>query len=125
MGSNSRDITERKQADPFAPAKGTGLGLSHGSGYRQTTPGLDRGIDRHWHGRNVQRILAGHSTVPHRHVSDEPSSRRGAERILLVEDDLAVRLITQRVLQAFGYQVWEAAPWPDAVGLWGTPATLL
>ena len=52
----------------------------------------------------------------------EPSSRGGTEGLLLVEDDLAVRLTTHRVLEAFGYHVWEAATGREALELWANHA---
>ncbi len=49
-------------------------------------------------------------TLPFRHV--------GHERILLVEDDHAVRQSTRRILESAGYQVAEAASGHDALGIW-------
>jgi CheY-like chemotaxis protein len=44
--------------------------------------------------------------------------RDGTERILLVEDDFAVRAITQHLLEARGYHVWKAASAQEAIELW-------
>jgi two-component system cell cycle sensor histidine kinase/response regulator CckA len=43
----------------------------------------------------------------------------GTEPILLVEDESAVRLVTRRVLESFGYKVEEAAHAHEALELWG------
>jgi CheY-like chemotaxis protein len=48
----------------------------------------------------------------------ETTLRGGTETILLVEDDEAVRLMTRRTLESFGYQVVEAASGRKALELW-------
>lgn len=48
----------------------------------------------------------------------EKAPRGGTEKILLVEDDAAVRLMTRRTLESFGYQVIEAASGRQALALW-------
>jgi CheY-like chemotaxis protein len=42
----------------------------------------------------------------------------GAETILLVEDDYAVRLTTRRVLESRGYKIYEATAAGEALDLW-------
>ena len=44
---------------------------------------------------------------------------RGTETILLVEDDLSLRMITRRMLESFGYQVCEAGCAREALEVWG------
>ena len=44
--------------------------------------------------------------------------RGGTETILLVEDDEAVRLITRRVLERYGYTIWEACTAREAREVW-------
>jgi PAS domain S-box-containing protein len=46
---------------------------------------------------------------------------RGTERILLAEDDVAVRTITRRTLERFGYRVTEARDGRDAIRRWSEP----
>jgi len=48
----------------------------------------------------------------------EQAGRGGSEGVLLVEDDLAVRLLTRRLLESSGYRVWEATTGPEALELW-------
>jgi PAS domain S-box-containing protein len=46
----------------------------------------------------------------------------GAETILLVEDDYAVRMITRRVLESHGYKIYEATTAGEALDLWRSHA---
>src|SRR6266567_3320556 len=48
----------------------------------------------------------------------EQAGRGGSQGVLLVEDDLAVRLLTRRLLESSGYRVWEATTGPEALELW-------
>jgi two-component system, cell cycle sensor histidine kinase and response regulator CckA len=52
----------------------------------------------------------------------EPDLPGGAETILLVEDDCAVRMITRRVLESHGYKVYAAVSAPEALALWRSRA---
>jgi CheY-like chemotaxis protein len=53
-------------------------------------------------------------------ISPELIPCGGTEKILLVEDDDAVRLMTRRTLESFGYQVLEAASGRKALEIWQT-----
>lgn len=55
------------------------------------------------------------ATVP---TEIDPTLRKGTERILLAEDDLAVRMLTERILGSSGYRVWASANGREAVQLW-------
>ena len=50
-----------------------------------------------------------------------PSGGHG--RILLVEDDADVRMVMRGVLEASGYQIWEAANGLEALNVWKTNAS--
>ena len=47
----------------------------------------------------------------------------GHEKILLVEDDADVRMVTRDVLEASGYQIWEASNGLEALNVWKTNAS--
>jgi len=47
-----------------------------------------------------------------------PRPATGREKILLVEDDANVRMITRDVLEASGYQIWEASDGLEALNIW-------
>jgi CheY-like chemotaxis protein len=47
----------------------------------------------------------------------------GHEKILLVEDDAAVRMVTRGFLEGSGYQIWEAANGLEALNVWKTNAS--
>jgi CheY-like chemotaxis protein len=53
----------------------------------------------------------------------ESTLRGGTERILLVEDDFAVRAITQQLLETNGYRVWKVASAQEALELWRAHAS--
>ncbi|MGO9477972.1 MAG: ATP-binding protein [Limisphaerales bacterium] len=46
----------------------------------------------------------------------------GHEKILLVEDDADVRMVTRDVLEESGYQIWEASNGLEALSVWMTNA---
>ncbi len=47
----------------------------------------------------------------------------GREKILLVEDDADVRMVMRGVLEASGYQIWEATDGVEALNVWKTNAS--
>ncbi len=47
-----------------------------------------------------------------------PRPAVGHEKILLVEDDMAVRTVARDVLEGSGYQVWEASDGLEALNIW-------
>jgi CheY-like chemotaxis protein len=48
----------------------------------------------------------------------KPKPRRGAETILLVEDETGVRKLTRRILEQQGYKLLEAADGAEAIARW-------
>jgi len=107
------------------PGKGTGLGLA-------TVYGI---VKQHNGWINVSSQLDSGTTfeifLPAIQPTQTPTALRpvktsvlgGTEKILLVEDDTAVRLLTRRILEAYGYHVWEAASGRQALEVWRSLAT--
>jgi CheY-like chemotaxis protein len=50
------------------------------------------------------------------------SAAVGHEKILLVEDDADVRMVARDVLEASGYEIWEASNGLEALNVWKTNA---
>jgi CheY-like chemotaxis protein len=109
--------------EPFfttkAPGKGTGLGLATVFGIVKQHGGwlaVESAIGK---GTTFQVFLAASKAAPSPEAAAEhPGPRGGAETILLVEDDSAVRLLTRSLLERHGYQVLEAAHGVEALEIW-------
>ncbi len=114
-GAGIDPAAKPKIFEPFFTTKplgqGTGLGLStvygivHQSGGTitvESTP--ERGTTMTVY---LPEVSPPRATVPSV-APPEATSRRGTEEILLVEDEPAVRLLTQHILRAHGYTVHEA-----------------
>ena len=105
--------------EPFFSTKpkgeGTGLGLSTVYGIVQQNGGDVRIDSTPGAGTTVRVVLPG-STEGATSVSGaEPAHGDGSERILLVEDEQALREGTSRLLQARGYAVLTAADGVEAL----------
>lgn len=110
--------------EPFfttkGPGKGTGLGLAtvygivkQHQGWVEVTSNVGAGT--------TFRILLPAIELPALATTAEPVETkppRGSETILVVEDDDAVRSLTRRLLEGFGYRTWEAASGRDALMRW-------
>lgn len=110
--------------EPFFTTKeagrGTGLGLAtvygivkQHQGWIDVASQLESGtIFRIFLPVCVSKVEEKHlpSTLPQRSV--------GSEKILLVEDDADVRAVARNVLEASGYQVWEASDGLQALNIW-------
>ncbi len=106
------------------PGKGTGLGLATVYGIvKQHAGWIDLTSQP---GGTRFRILLPAMTVsvPGAMVREsETPVRGGTERILLVEDDFAVRVLTERLLTGQGYRVWTAASAEEALDIWRAHAS--
>ncbi|SEQ08331.1 two-component system, cell cycle sensor histidine kinase and response regulator CckA [Faunimonas pinastri] len=122
-----QDVLE-KIFEPFFSTKevgkGTGLGLSTVYGIVKQTGGyiyVDSEVGR---GTTFRILLPRHVLEPSEIVEEEPKPETtssadltGSQRILLVEDEEAVRAFASRALAARGYEVHAAASGPEALEL--------
>jgi two-component system cell cycle sensor histidine kinase/response regulator CckA len=115
--------------EPFfttkAPDKGTGLGLATVYGIIKQHQGWIELSSQLGVGTRFKiflpAILAPVPTAGAR--AAEANVRGGTEQILLVEDDFAVREITQQILETQGYRVWKAESAQEALELWRAHAS--
>jgi CheY-like chemotaxis protein len=110
-----------KVLEPFFTTKpqgqGTGLGLSMVYGFaRQSNGRLTLASDSSGTQVCVYLPTAEQRREPQRAEPTEFAQGAG-QTILLVEDDVAVRLVNQEALEALGYQVWSAAEGKAALRL--------
>jgi two-component system, cell cycle sensor histidine kinase and response regulator CckA len=103
------------------PGKGTGLGLATVYGVVKRHEGWVEVRSQVGEGTTVRVFLP--ATPPPAKVEAAPVAeakvRGGTETILLVEDEESVRSTTRRVLESFGYKVWEASCAREAMEVWG------
>jgi len=100
--------------------KGTGLGLATVYGIVRQHGGWVEVSSRVGVGSVFKVFLPAISppTSALRPPEARVSGRGGNERILLVEDEAALRLVTRRFLSEFGYHVIEAASGREALEIW-------
>jgi PAS domain S-box-containing protein len=109
--------------DPFfttkETGKGTGLGLATVFGIVRQHGGWVTVESEPGKGTSFQVMLpaADMVTAP-RAEAAEAAPRTGSETILLVEDEVSVRVITRALLERQGYQVLEAANGIEALQVW-------
>ncbi|MDY0871251.1 ATP-binding protein [Dongia rigui] len=99
------------------PGKGTGLGLSMAFGFAKQSGGHLKVYSEPGHGTTVNLYLP-RAMSPGRAATIDSIERpapKGAERVLLVDDNEAVRKTAARLLTDLGYQVTEAASGPEAL----------
>jgi CheY-like chemotaxis protein len=111
--------------EPFfttkGPGKGTGLGLATVLGIIEQHGGAVRATSAPGRGAEFTVLLP---TCEMEEGTTEPghertaSARGGTESILLVEDEDPVRTLTQRLLEARGYRVRNAATGAEALRIW-------
>jgi two-component system, cell cycle sensor histidine kinase and response regulator CckA len=109
--------------EPFFTTKpsgrGTGLGLptvygiveqSGGMIWLDTAPGQGTAF-------SMCFPLVGECQLPETDAANDGAVPRGAETVLLVEDETGVRLLARKILERQGYAVLDAANGPDALAL--------
>jgi PAS domain S-box-containing protein len=101
--------------------KGTGLGLATVYGIIKQHQGWIEVSSELGKGTVFEIYLP--AIAPPEQEPDAPAAaetrlRGGSERILLAEDDYAVRVMTQRVLETYGYRVWSATSGRQALDVW-------
>ncbi|MBB3860669.1 signal transduction histidine kinase [Novosphingobium hassiacum] len=112
-----------KVFDPFFTTKpvglGTGLGLSMVYGFAKQSGGAVQLDSRPGLGTTVRLHLPiTAATLAHKGVAVPEATPRGdGERVLVVEDDPAVRMLVREVLEELHYEVVEFADPSDAVPL--------
>ncbi len=115
--------------DPFfttkEPGKGTGLGLATVYGIVKQHGGWVEVSSQVGRGTTLKVCLPAlpQPTSSGAAQPAETKPRGGTETILLVEDDYQVRIITRRVLEAYGYNVHEAASGREALRIWNRQAS--
>ena len=105
--------------------KGTGLGLATVYGIVKQHQGWIEVSSQVGWGTTFKIFLpASASDVRNKNQSlNKTSPAGGHEKILLVEDDADVRMVIRDVLEASGYQIWEASDGLEALNIWKTNAS--
>jgi PAS domain S-box-containing protein len=100
--------------------KGTGLGLATVYGIIKQHQGWIEVESAIGKGTTFRIYLPFVGTAPA--DAEKPTThitiRGGTETILLVEDERPVRELVARVLQKYGYKIWQASSGHDALGVW-------
>ena len=110
--------------EPFFTTKGigqgTGLGLSIIYGIIQQHHGWIEVTSQPGAGARFDLLLPAIPPPRPAGGAVESSARPpgGTERILLVEDELAIRRMTQMLLEKLGYRVWTAESADEALEIW-------
>jgi PAS domain S-box-containing protein len=114
-GHGMDDATQAHIFEPFfttkESGKGTGLGLSTVYGIVTQSGGYVWCYSEPGRGTTF-KIYLPHADAPAERPGDDIGTvavRRGRERVLIVEDDDAVRSVAQRILTSHGYAVLAAA----------------
>ncbi|TBU88180.1 ATP-binding protein [Phytopseudomonas dryadis] len=125
----SAEVLE-KVFDPFFTTKpvgqGTGLGLSMVYGFARQSGGQVTIHSEPGAGTTVRLYLpAVETSASHGLIEEESVSPSGrGQRVLLVEDDAAVRLLVAEVLDELGYDTVDAAEPQAAIALLASDMTL-
>lgn len=100
--------------------KGTGLGLATVYGIIKQHGGTIEVTSQSGLGTTFDMVFPGVSTGRQAgpSVAELPKFKGGGELILVVEDEVAVRVVVNRLLQRSGYQVLSAESGPEALQVW-------
>ena len=100
--------------------KGTGLGLATVYGIVKQHQGWIEVSSRLGEGTTFKIFLPTIPAPAEKPAATQPEAevRGGTETILLAEDDEPVRMTTRRVLERYGYTVWEATTAREAREVW-------
>lgn len=99
--------------------KGTGLGLAAVYGVMAQLDGWIEVTSELGRGTTIKLFVPVSSDAATPIVDSEESSARGGhEKILLVEDEPAVREVMSQILREHGYDVSEAGDGPEAINEW-------
>jgi two-component system cell cycle sensor histidine kinase/response regulator CckA len=128
-GSGMDAETRKRVFDPFFTTKdvgkGTGLGLSTSYGIVKQSQGYIEVYSEVGHGSTfviyLPRLGPGAQPPP---AEKALPARRGDETILLVEDDRQVRMLTQSILESYGYTVLAVEDPSQAEALCGQHANI-
>jgi two-component system cell cycle sensor histidine kinase/response regulator CckA len=122
-GNGMSDETQRQLFEPFfttkRPGQGSGLGLAMVHGFIKQSDGHVEVQSTEGIGTTFRIFLPRVKPIaPAGTVTPEGPS--GIETILLVEDDAAVRALTRRVLERYGYTVLDTGDGDEALRIAAT-----
>lgn len=123
-GMGMTPLTIEKVFDPFFTTKeigkGTGLGLSTSLAIVKSHGGFIRIYSELGRGTSFKIYLPAQTDSANADVaaSTSPLPRGHGELVLVVDDELSIRQITQQTLEAFGYRVVTATDGADAIAIY-------
>jgi len=113
--------TQKRLFEPFFTTKdvgeGTGLGLAISYGIIQQHDGYIKVYSEPGQGTvfNIYLPLDAEATSPNRETASVVPVKGGNETVLVAEDDAAVRELSRRLLESFGYTVITAGDGEEAI----------